>query len=188
MPLSIRFDEALAYAHALHRDQTRKGTAVPYISHLIAVAAIVIENGGSEDEAIAALLHDAAEDQGGHATLAVVRQRFGDAVAGIVEDCTDSWREPRPPWRERKEAYLARLPEKGPSSLLVSLADKTHNAEAIHFDYLELGDDLWSRFSGGADGTRWYYGALSDTFRRVLPGRLSDRLVRAVAGFSGHRP
>lgn len=182
--LTIRFDDALRYAHDLHRDQTRKGTAIPYIAHLMTVSALVLEHGGNEDQAIGALLHDAAEDQGGEETLADIRRRFGDAVAQIVHDCTDAWIEPKPEWRPRKEAYLAALPMKASQSLLVSLADKTHNAEAILFDYRVLGPGLWSRFNGGQDGTRWYYGALVDIFSEWMPGHLSDRLSRAVAGFS----
>ncbi|MFM8747325.1 MAG: HD domain-containing protein [Aestuariivirga sp.] len=182
--LTTRYDDALHYAHDLHRAQTRKGTAIPYISHLMTVSALVIEHGGTEDQAIGALLHDAAEDQGGEQTLADIRMRFGDAVARIVHDCTDAWEEPKPAWRPRKEAYLALLPKKPPQSLLVSLADKTHNAEAILFDYRALGDALWPRFNGGADGTRWYYSALAEVFARTMPGRLSDRLTRAVKGFS----
>jgi (p)ppGpp synthase/HD superfamily hydrolase len=136
--LTTRFDDAFRYAHALHQHQLRKGTTIPYITHLMAVAALVVEHGGDEDQAIAGLLHDAAEDQGGAATLAQIRARFGDAVADIVADCTDAWTEPKPPWRARKEAYLRELPSKPPASLLVSLADKTHNAEAIRFDYRVL--------------------------------------------------
>ncbi len=183
--LTERFDKAFRFAHRLHRDQTRKGTPIPYISHLMTVAALVVEHGGNEDQAIAGLLHDAVEDQGGAETLAKIRTRFGDAVAAIVSDCTDAWTEPKPPWRARKEAYLAALPGKPAQSLLVSLADKTHNAEAILFDYRVLGDSLWDRFNGGADGTRWYYNALAEVFSETMPGRLSDRLSRAVAGFSG---
>jgi (p)ppGpp synthase/HD superfamily hydrolase len=148
------------------------------------VAALVIEHGGNEDQAIAALLHDAAEDQGGTETLDDIRKRYGDAVAEIVADCTDAWTEPKPDWRPRKEAYLAKLPAKPARSLLVSLADKTHNAEAILFDYRVLGESLWQRFNGGAQGTRWYYGTLADLFSKKMPGRLSDRLLRAVAAFS----
>ena len=148
------------------------------------VSAIVVEHSGDEDQAVAALLHDAAEDQGGRKILEEIRQRFGDVVAEIVADCTDAWVEPKPEWRPRKAAYLGALPTKSPRSLLVSLADKTHNAEAILFDYRALGDSLWSRFNGGAVGTRWYYGALADVFSRILPGRLSDRLARAVAEFA----
>jgi (p)ppGpp synthase/HD superfamily hydrolase len=182
--LTDRFDDAFRYAHRLHQSQTRKGTSIPYISHLMTVSALVVEHGGNEDQAIAALLHDAAEDQGGEETLVKIRETFGEAVAAIVADCTDAWTEPKPPWRARKEAYLAALPDKPQASLLVSLADKTHNAEAILFDYRVLGDDLWDRFNGGADGTRWYYGALDNVFASVMPGRLSDRLSRAVAAFA----
>jgi len=148
------------------------------------VAALVVEHGGNEDQAIASLLHDAAEDQGGAETLAHIRNTFGDSVAAIVSDCTDAWTEPKPDWRPRKEAYLAILPNKPAQSLLVSLADKTHNAEAILFDYRVLGDELWPRFNGGADGTRWYYNALAEVFPKVMPGRLTDRFARAVTGFS----
>ena len=182
--LTERFDEAFHYAHRLHRTQTRKGTPIPYISHLMTVAALVVEHGGNEDQAIASLLHDAAEDQGGAETLAHIRNTFGDSVAAIVSDCTDAWTEPKPDWRPRKEAYLAILPNKPAQSLLVSLADKTHNAEAILFDYRVLGDELWPRFNGGADGTRWYYNALAEVFPKVMPGRLTDRFARAVTGFS----
>ena len=157
---------------------------MPYISHLMTVAALVVEHGGDEDQAIGALLHDAAEDQGGAKTLEDIRRGFGDAVAEIVSDCTDAWSEPKPEWRPRKEAYLAKLPAKPTQSLLVSLAGKTHNAEAILFDYRVLGEPLWQRFNGDAEGTCWYYGALADVFSQALPGRLSDRLSRPVAAFS----
>ena len=121
----------------------------------MAVAALVVEHGGDEDQAIAALLHDAAEDQGGLATLDDVERRFGAKVAEIVSDCTDAWTEPKPEWRARKEAYLAKLSTKPKRSLLVSLADKVRNAEAILYDYRVLGDRLWARFTGGLEGTRW---------------------------------
>jgi len=182
--LTKRFDDAFRYAHALHKNQTRKGTAIPYISHLLSVAALVIEHGGNEDQAIAALLHDGPEDQGGEKTLAEIRTKFGDPVAAIVSDCTDAWTEPKPAWRPRKEAYIASLAKKPGQSLLVSLADKTHNAEEILFDYRELGDQLWPRFNGGADGTRWYYDALAKVFAKAMPGRLADRLGRASAAFA----
>jgi (p)ppGpp synthase/HD superfamily hydrolase len=182
--LTSRYDDAFRYAHELHGTQTRKGTSIPYISHLLIVSGLVIENGGTEDQAIGALLHDAAEDQGGAETLKEIRTRFGDSVAAIVSDCTDSWVEPKPEWRPRKEIYLAKLPAKPPQSLLVSLADKTHNAEAILFDYRVLGDALWDRFNGGAAGTRWYYQSLANVFSEAMPGRLSDRLSRAVTAFS----
>lgn len=179
--LTSRFDEAFRYAHDLHRDQRRKGTTVPYISHLMAVAALVIEHGGDEDQAIAALLHDAAEDQGGLATLGDIERRFGAKVAEIVSDCSDACTEPKPEWRARKKAYLAKLSTKPKCSLLVSLADKVHNAEAILYDYRVLGDRLWARFTGGLKETRWYYRELAEFFVRAMPGRLSDRLSRVVA-------
>jgi len=181
--LTERFDEAFNFAHRLHRAQRRKGTRIPYISHLMTVSALIIEHGGDEDQAIAGLLHDAAEDQGGAATLAEIRAAFGDRVASIVSDCTDAWVEPKPPWRARKEAYIAALPHKSPASLLVSLVDKTHNAEAILFDYRELGDALFARFNGGKDGTRWYYNTLVKVFNEALPCRLSMRLSGVVAKF-----
>ena len=121
--LSFRFDQALSFASCLHREQKRKGTSIPYISHLIAVGGIVLENGGDENAAIGALLHDAAEDCGGESTLDMIRKMYGGAVAQIVEDCTDSWIEPKPAWRPRKEAYIASLAHKQDASLLVSLAD-----------------------------------------------------------------
>src|SRR5688500_7318395 len=127
-PLSARFDEALKYAHDVHREQTRKGTAAPYISHLIGVSSIVLDDGGTEDEAVAALLHDAAEDHGGRTRLEDIRARFGDAVAKIVEDCTDSWETPKRPWIERKRAYAEHAATLAPSSLRVAAGDKVHNA------------------------------------------------------------
>jgi (p)ppGpp synthase/HD superfamily hydrolase len=183
--LGPRFDDALAFASRLHRGQVRKGSGTPYIAHLMSVSALVLEHGGSEDQAIAGLLHDAAEDQGGAATLAVIRERYGEPVARIVADCTDAWEDPKPPWRARKEAYLAALPGKAPASLLVSLADKTHNARAILGDYRALGDDLWGRFAGKKDGTLWYYRTLAATFRQAYPGPLAEEFARTVAGFAG---
>ena len=182
--LSEKFDDALAYAARLHRQQTRKGSAIPYVAHLLAVCSLVIEHGGSEDQAIAALLRDAAEDQGGEPRLNEIRARYGAAVADIIADCTDAWTEPKPLWRPRKEAYLAALPSKAPRSLLVSLADKTHNASAILGDYRELGDELWDRFNGGRDGTIWYYRSLSAVFDKVMPGPLAGQLSRTVLQFA----
>jgi (p)ppGpp synthase/HD superfamily hydrolase len=179
--LTKRYDRALIYAHELHQAQTRKGTRIPYLAHLMTVSALVIENGGDEDQAIAGLLHDAAEDQGGEATLQEIRERFGDGVADIVSDCTDAWVEPKPEWRQRKEAYLGSLAGKPRRSLLVSLADKVHNAEAIRDDFQEHGSALWGRFNGGEPGTIWYYRTLAAIFEERLPGPLSRRLATAVA-------
>lgn len=179
--LTKRFDEAFAFASDLHRGQLRKGTAIPYISHLMAVSALVLENAGDEDQAIAGLLHDAAEDQGGRAVLEVIEQRFGPIVAEIVADCTDAWTDPKPPWRERKQEYLAHLPSKPARSLLVSLADKTHNARAILLDHDVIGPEIWRRFNVGREETLWYYRELSTFFTRALPGCLARELARIVS-------
>jgi (p)ppGpp synthase/HD superfamily hydrolase len=179
--LTERFDDALAYASHIHRAQRRKGSEIPYVSHLLAVAAIALENGADEDQAIAALLHDAVEDQGGLAQLETIRARFGEAVAAIVADCTDAHEEPKPEWRPRKEAYIASLAHKPARSLAVSLADKTHNASAINADLRAVGAEVWDRFTGGGDGTLWYYRALSDAFRKHAPGIAAERFAREVA-------
>ncbi|GLH75556.1 hypothetical protein SSBR45G_04640 [Bradyrhizobium sp. SSBR45G] len=183
MPLSQLYDDALVYAAQLHRDQLRKGSAIPYIAHLLSVSSRVLTAGGTEVQAIAGLLHDAAEDQGGQPTLDEIRRRFGDQVAEIVADCTDAWDDPKPAWRPRKEAYLAKLPDKPASSLLVSLADKVDPAEAIAKDYHDVGEAVWSRFSGGRAGTIWYYRTLSGIFDEALPGSLARQLARTVAAF-----
>jgi (p)ppGpp synthase/HD superfamily hydrolase len=179
--LSQRFDDALVLAHQLHADQTRKGTTIPYIGHLLAVTAIVIENGGTEDEVIAALLHDAIEDAGGDPIRQVLRDRYGDNVLAIVEGCTDTDQTPKPPWRARKEDYLAHLSEASPSVLLVSLADKIHNASSILRDLRNEGDGVWARFTGSRDGTLWYYRALVEAFQaRGQFDRMVDDLERVV--------
>jgi (p)ppGpp synthase/HD superfamily hydrolase len=179
--LGPRFEQALAYAAQLHRRQLRNGTTIPYISHLLGVASIALEIGADEDQAIAALPHDAVEDQGGEATLGAIGERFGGGVASIVADCTDTDEQRRPPWRERKERYIARLATKPERSLLVSLADKTHNARAILDDLVVHGPALWDRFTGGRHGSLWYYGALAAAFQQVLPGVAADRLSFIVA-------
>lgn len=181
MALTRRFEDAVSYALHAHAAQHRKGTDIPYIAHLLGVAAIAIEIGADEDQAIAALLHDAVEDQGGAARLADIRARFGDRVAAIVDDCTDTDMEPKPPWRARKQAYLAGLASKAADSLLVSLADKTHNARAIVDDLVVHGPALWDRFSGGRDGSLWYYAELARAFQARMPGAAADRLAFIVA-------
>jgi GTP pyrophosphokinase len=147
---------------------------------VLGVCSLVLEHGGSEDEAIGALLHDAAEDQGGEAQLAAIRDRFGDAVADIVSGCTDTVVTPKPPWRQRKEDYIAHLPSASAAVLLVSLADKLYNARAILSDYRQLGEALWVRFQGGRDGTLWYYRTLSSAYQSLRPGALADELARVV--------
>jgi (p)ppGpp synthase/HD superfamily hydrolase len=165
MQLTQRFKEALDYALELHGDQQRKGSDTPYVAHLLAVASLVLEDGGDEEQAIAALLHDAPEDQGGRETLEAIRQRFGDRVADIVHGCTDTYETPKPPWRQRKEDYLEHLKIAPVEVRRVSLADKLHNARSILTDLLRSGEDVWERFNGGKDGTLWYYRSLLVVFR-----------------------
>ncbi len=160
MKLSNRFSSALIFATELHQNQIRTGSGVPYISHLLGVASIALEYGADEDEAIAALLHDAIEDQGGIKTREEIRRRFGDRVTNIVNGCTDSETTPKPPWRERKETYLNHLNKADHSILLVSTADKLYNARSILKDYRLLGEEIWQRFHGKKEGTIWYYQSL----------------------------
>jgi (p)ppGpp synthase/HD superfamily hydrolase len=183
LPYGEKFEEALGYAARLHRDQTRKGTGIPYVTHLLAVAAIVGENGGTEDEVVAALLHDAPEDQGGKERLEDIRTRFGDEVAEIAAGCTDTYEEPKPAWRPRKEAYVRRMATSPAPVQLVSAADKLHNARSILADLRSLGNDLWDRFTGGKEGTLWYYRALVEAYTAAgenpVVGEL-DRVVREI--------
>jgi (p)ppGpp synthase/HD superfamily hydrolase len=175
-----KFEEALPYVARLHRDQTRKGTDTPYVTHLLAVAAIVGENGGTEDEVVAALLHDAPEDQGGKERLEDIRARFGDAVAEIVAGCTDTYEEPKPAWRPRKEAYVRRMTSAPAPVRLVSSADKLHNARAILADLRTVGGDLWDRFTGGKEGTLWYYRALVEAYAEADSNPVVEELDRVV--------
>jgi (p)ppGpp synthase/HD superfamily hydrolase len=181
MILTERFQLAFKLAFSLHAGQTRKGTDIPYISHLISVAALVMENGGDEDQAIAGLLHDAVEDSGGLATLALIRDQFGERVADIVDGCTDSYVLPKPPWRARKEQYLAHLITSRPEIRLVSLADKLHNARSLLFDLRYFGPAVWGRFNGGKTGSLWYYRALADFFVKTDPSPMADELERVVS-------
>jgi len=178
--LSARFEQALVYAFRLHRDHRRKASDVPYVSHLLAVTSLVIEHGGGEEEAIAALLHDSVEDQGGAPVLEEIRKLFGDRVAAIVEACSDTDEHPKPPWRPRKEAHLARLLQSSAAVKLVSAADKVHNARSILADYREGGEAVWNRFNGGKEGTLWYYRAALDTLREGAPPALLEELERVL--------
>ena len=179
--MTPRLSQAFQYAAELHAMQLRKGSQVPYVAHLLSVAGIVLHHGGSEDEAIAALLHDAVEDQGGPATRAEIERRFGAVVAAIVDGCTDTDTIPKPPWRPRKEAYIAHVKEASPSVRLVSAADKLDNARSILRDYRTLGEGLWSRFTGGREGTLWYYRSLVTAFRAAGDGVLVEELDRVVS-------
>ena len=180
--LTGRFSEALVLATALHRDQVRKGGAIPYISHLLAVCSIVLEHGGDEDEAIAALLHDGPEDQGGEATLELIGRLFGGRVMSIVSGCSDTFETPKPPWLERKQAYLDHLAsEDVPRSvLLVSAADKLHNLLTTIDDLESVGAALWLRFNSTPEQQVWYYRSLAEVYRARLGGRLAGAVTAAV--------
>jgi len=178
--LGRRFEQALLFAHRQHAGQLRKGTPAPYISHLLGVAGLVLEAGGDEDLAIAALLHDVVEDCGGTPMLKEVRRRFGKRVAHVVEGCTDTCLDPKPAWRRRKENYVRHLRTADADTHLVSAADKLHNARHILSDYHQDGEMIWSRFHGKRQGTLWYYRALLKEFRRRKPNRLVNELERVV--------
>ena len=181
-PLTTRFDEALRYARAVHGGHQRKVTGTPYFGHLMGVSSIVIDDGGSEDEAIAALLHDAAEDFGGRDRLEDIRLRFGDAVAKIVEDCTDAWTTPKAPWAERKKSYTDHARTLDRASLRVSAADKVHNAYAILRGLRTRGERIWEHFNAGPDDVLAYYQSLVRAYREAGGGPLVDELERIVKG------
>jgi GTP pyrophosphokinase len=170
--LSPNFAEALTFEARLHNAQT---------SHLLCVAGLVLEFGGTEDEAIAALLHDAGEDQGGQATLDRIRRRFGPVVADVVEACSDADVQPKPEWRARKEAYIANVGRVSDSARLVSAADKLHDGTAVLRDYRHLGEKLWERFRGGKDGTLWYYRSLVDAYQAAGTHPIWAELDRVVS-------
>jgi (p)ppGpp synthase/HD superfamily hydrolase len=180
MRLSARFNTALEFAAQTHATQVRKGSGLPYVEHLLGVCSIALSYGADEDEAIAALLHDAVEDQGGPAMREKIRQRFGERVAEIVDGCTDTDETPKPPWRARKEAYIAHLALASSSVLLVSSSDKLHNARSILRDYRAEGDAVWTRFTGRKSGTLWYYRALTNAYRAINPTPLVEELDRTV--------
>lgn len=188
--LGPRLQRAFRYAAKWHDGQTRKSTAVPYLSHLMAVASLVLEAGGDEDMAIAALLHDVVEDCGGMPRLREIRRLFGPRVAKIVEGCTDSFVEPKPEWLVRKTAYIEAVKQADDETRLVSASDKLHNARTVLSDFRNHGDAIWIRFNGKKEGTLWYYRALSDEYAKK-PNRITrelevtvrelERLVKAEA-------
>ncbi len=175
-----RFVDALGYAARVHAGQHNPGDGQPYIAHLLRVAGLVIEDGGSENEAIAALLHDAAEDQGGLDRLSEIRQRYGEEVARVVNECTDTYLEQKPPWRARKERYVAHLADSSSAALRVSLADKLDNARTALRDYRVQGEELWSRSGRRGEDVCWYYAALAERFADLQAGPLSDELGRVA--------
>jgi GTP pyrophosphokinase len=180
VPLTARFEDALQYAFRAHAGQLRKGSSTPYVAHLLAVVALVLEHGGGEDEAVAALLHDAVEDAGGLPRLADIRQRFGAAVADIVAGCTDAEVTPKPPWLQRKERYILHISASPAAVHLVSCADKLHNARSLLEDYRRIGPAVWGKFKGRRTGTLWYYCTLLLAYVKAPPA-LREELQRVVA-------
>jgi GTP pyrophosphokinase len=177
--LGPRFRKAFLFAAEKHSGQARKASTIPYIAHLMGVASLVLEAGGDEDLAIAALLHDVVEDCGGAPMLKEVQRRFGKGVAKVVDGCTDADTYPKPPWRERKETYIRHLKKADADTKLVSVADKLNNVRSILTDYREVGESVWARFNGGREGTLWYYRTLLEEFLRK-PNRLVRELALAV--------
>lgn len=171
--LGPRFQRAFKFAAEKHARQTRKASTIPYIAHLMGVASLVLEAGGDEDLAIAALLHDVVEDCGGAPMLKVVERRFGKRVAKVVDGCTDADTYPKPPWKQRKDQYIARLKNEDAGTRLVSAADKLNNIRSILSDYRAIGESVWARFNGGREGTLWYYRTLRDEFLRDAPNRIT---------------
>jgi (p)ppGpp synthase/HD superfamily hydrolase len=184
--LTARFDDALRFASDLHRSQVRKVSGVPYIGHLLSVSSLVIEGGGTETQAIAGLLHDAVEDQGGAKTLATIRDRFGDDVATIVDECSDTDQVPKPPWKQRKQNYIDHLGYASKATLLVSLADKLDNARAILRDYGAEGPAVFERFNERDPREHmWYYRSLLAVYRRHENSWLVDELERVLDTLEG---
>ena len=180
--LTGQFSKALVYAELKHHNQVRKGGDIPYIGHLLSVASLVINDDGSEDQAIAALLHDCVEDAGGPPTLDEIRNNFGDVVARIVDECSDTDEQPKPPWLQRKQNYIEHLAVVGEDTLLVSVADKLDNARSMLRDYHEHGPELWERFNRkNPQDHLWYYGELLAAYRqRGLSSWMVDELGRVV--------
>ncbi len=180
MPLTERFQAALVHAAELHAQQQRKTTGAPYVAHLLGVASLVLEHGGDEDQAIAALLHDAVEDQGGRDTLGEIQISFGRRVAELVEGCSEIWQPPKPPWKERKDAFLARLADASPEAKLIVAADKLHNVRSLLADHVVLGSAIWEHFHGGREGTVWYHRAVLKLVQDHIPRPLAGMLASAI--------
>jgi (p)ppGpp synthase/HD superfamily hydrolase len=180
LELTAKFEEALVYATRLHANQTRKISDIPYIAHLLSVAALVLEDGGTEDEAIAGLLHDGVEDQGGKSTREEIRQRFGETVIAIVDGCTESDTYPKPPWLERKKRYLENLRYASPSVRRVSLADKLHNARSLLADLRQHGSSIWKEFKTGKEGTLWFYQQLQQIYSASGSDVLTQEFSRVI--------
>jgi (p)ppGpp synthase/HD superfamily hydrolase len=183
--LTSRFTDAFAFAHVVHAAQERKGTTIPYLSHLMAVASLVLEHGGDEEMAIAGLLHDAAEDQGGYPMLDQIHARFGERVASIVEACTDTFEKPKPPYLERKQAYIDHLKVAHVDACVVAAADKLHNARAIRADFRVEGAALWERFNADSGTLHWYYGGVAKGLEPRLKGHRGHAMVEELQDIVG---
>ena len=172
-----KYLEAYVYSFELHKKQTRKGSNIPYFTHLSSVSNLIIENNGTTTQAIAGLMHDAVEDQGGAKTLAVIKRKFGPKVAKIVDQCSDTTIKPKPPWKTRKIKYIKDIKNKTQDTLLVSLCDKYHNANCILSDYQKVGEEIWDRFTASKQETFWYYESLYKEFKKYLKNHLE--LIKA---------
>jgi (p)ppGpp synthase/HD superfamily hydrolase len=186
--LSQQYTEALAYCARVHADQQRKGSPTPYLAHLLSVSALVLEDGGDEIEAIAALLHDSLEDQPDKTSPAEIRSRFGEGVVQLVVACTDTPPDyqggPKPAWRKRKEDYLNHIREGAGGALRIVLADKLHNIRTMLMDYRRNGDDLWRIFNSGKAGQLWFYQSMATAFEQAgAHGILFDEFTRTLAEF-----
>lgn len=184
--LSPKFALALQFANEIHSAQVRKGLGAPYISHLMAVSGLVMEYGGNETQAIAALLHDAAEDCGGRPMLEAVRVMFGDEVAAIVEACTDTLEYPKPAWRPRKEAYLATVKQKPAVAKLVCCADKLHNITNTLRDIRKIGAAAWKDLMAATENNTsekqcWYYLGCLEALSQDWSHPICDEFVRSVS-------
>ncbi|CEJ48081.1 HD domain-containing protein [Umezakia ovalisporum] len=178
--LTAKFESALVYATRLHANQTRKTGGVPYIAHLLSVTALVLEAGGTEEEAIASLLHDSIEDQGGKVIRKEINDLFGETVAEIIDGCTEWDTPPKPPWKQRKQRYLQNLHHASPSVRLVSLADKLHNARSLLADWQQYGNSIWGQFKAGKEGTLWFYQELLKVYTATGSDFMTDEFSRVI--------
>ena len=179
-PLGPKFEEAMIFANRIHAKQKRKATGAPYMAHILGVTANVLEDGGSEEEAIAALLHDAAEDQGGEEILLTIREKFGEKVEQIVRECSDTLVSPKPPWKERKENHLHAVETALPETLRIMQADKVYNARNLQRTLIEQGPQTWQNFKGGREGTLWYFRQMHTLLSRTHSGYLMGELARLI--------
>lgn len=189
--LTNRFQRALVFAFKTHQEQLRKNSCSPYFSHLLSVCSTVLDAGSDEDVAIAALLHDAAEDQGGIETIQIIRKKFGNRVAELVLACSDTLSDPKPPWKKRKTEHLEKLSKAGPDVLLITMADKIHNVRSLYRDLSSMGDEIWKNFNGGRSGTLWYYNELDQILAKTSHNQLYKEfhnLVKNIIDLSNKEP